>query len=107
MNVAAIQRALTARGHVLGKRRPSGKADDGVMGPKKKSAVNVEQIAHGLPRKDGVVDGPTEELLLGKLKVGDRVRGRGVRLLDEGRRQGAAPARDTPGRRTRTLLTKP
>ncbi|GJD92501.1 MULTISPECIES: peptidoglycan-binding protein [Methylobacterium] len=49
MDVAAIQRALIARGYDLGTGGPSGRGDDGDAGPRTEAALKAFQLAAGLP----------------------------------------------------------
>ncbi|WP_437870844.1 peptidoglycan-binding protein [Methylorubrum extorquens] len=62
MDVAAIQRALLARGYDLGKGGPSGRGDDGKAGTKTTVAIKAFQIANGLT-PDGKVGENTRAAL--------------------------------------------
>ncbi len=48
MNVAAMQLALIARGYDLGTGGPSGRGDDGDVGPKTRNALHAFQASAGL-----------------------------------------------------------
>lgn len=48
MDTAVVQRALIARGYDLGKGGPSKKGDDGIVGPKTRTALSLFQEAAGL-----------------------------------------------------------
>lgn len=49
MTVAAMQRALIARGYDLGTGGPSGRGDDGDVGPRTRTALRAFQASAGLP----------------------------------------------------------
>jgi hypothetical protein len=64
MDVAAIQRALIARGYDLGRSGPSGRGDDGWAGARTRAALSAFQRAAGLPAT-GAADEATIAALLG------------------------------------------